>query len=137
MCIADVTIEALLALRPSFYSESRVKAFDILDGSISGLAAVTTVVATSIIGWNIWSSINRHGAPAEGRHRNIFDILIQTSAIYCICLVGSAISDFLVSSPFNPQPSEIMLAVTNYFFSVSTIIAVQHSSPLMKLLKLI
>jgi len=128
-CVADATFYALLISRPSIVTESRLRTLGIIDGSAQGLAIVTSVVATSIIGWSIWASINHHEA-SNRRHRNLIDIFIQTSVLYCLSLIGNTTCDFLLFALKNQRASYIVYAVGQYPSSLNLIITVQHSSTL-------
>jgi len=129
-CVADATLEALLTLRPSLYTESSVIAAYTLDGSKQGLAVITSIVATSMIGRNIWASINHHHGASNRRHRNLLDIFIQTSAVYCLSLIASATCGIVFSALNNQHTIEIVEAVNDYAFGINLIITVQDSSTL-------
>ncbi|KAF9549083.1 hypothetical protein CPC08DRAFT_794202 [Agrocybe pediades] len=119
MAVADITFEALLATKAGFDTPRHGIAFNILDGTQSVLAAVTSWTATWIIGKSIFSTIKRHHGNYSRHFRRVLDILVQTSVIYSLSLLGDAICDLINQKP---QTSPILIVVTNYSFTFNLII---------------
>ena len=61
------------------------------------LSFASTLVTTVLIGYRIWS-LTRHRTTPMGRYKHIFEILVQSSAVYALAMLAQAIQGFLPGS---------------------------------------
>jgi len=123
MTIADVTFESMLAVKPNFSNPGRGRAYNIIDGTLSGLAVVTSSTATLIIARSIYSSTHKISKLSlRAQYTQISNIIVQSSMIYSLFLLGNAICDWLLSTRSNVSGS--MIAFTNFLLTLNIVVTV-------------
>jgi len=123
MTIADMTFESMLAVKPNFDNPGRGRAFNIIDGTLSGLAVVTSSTATLIIARSIYSSTHKIGKPSlRVQYTQISNIIVQSSMIYSISILSNAICDWVLSTRDNVSSG--MVAFTDFLLTLGLVVTV-------------
>jgi len=90
LSVAHIVLVGLYSCKTCQRTTSQSRKFNFISGSWSIISAVTSVLATLLIGYQIFSS-TKHDKRSRKRYGHIFKILIHSSAIYSIVIVADAI----------------------------------------------
>lgn len=97
--------------------------YNIFEGTTLCVTAATSVIATFVIGAQIYTSTNLN-TRARKRYAHITEILVQSSALYSLSIVGQAIVTLIDEGTFNGISSKLLNAGV-YTYSVSCLTAVR------------
>ncbi|KAF4620077.1 hypothetical protein D9613_005221 [Agrocybe pediades] len=98
LVVASAIFDCLLYLRPELETHQLILVSDYLDGASFISVAATSLVATFMICYQIYSRTTP-GSGARRLYRHIVDALVQSSCVYTVTVILLAIVDFLVNSP--------------------------------------
>lgn len=68
--------------------------FNIISGCLGGVTVLTSLSATSIIGYRVYSALKGNSRRRK-QYRSIIDILVESCAMYSVMVLGTVLCDFL------------------------------------------
>jgi len=108
---------------PGFQTNEQIRVFNIIDGTLSGVSAATSILATFMIARVIYSSTS-HNPRARKRYQHIIEITVQSSLIYSVTIFGLCICGFINTGDqyvnWNVLKAEEYLAGITAVVTVST-----------------
>ena len=90
---ADITLEILRMAQP-YASKKSEDQFNIISGCLGGVTVLTSLSATSIIGYRVYSALKGNSRRRK-QYRSIIDILVDSCAMYSVMVLGTVLCDFL------------------------------------------
>jgi len=118
--IAVIIFNAVITLIPGRLTTKTGNEFDVMQGSYYCLTALTNSVATLMIGRQIYSS-TRDNNRARQRYRHIVEIALQSSAMYSVTMLATAIINIVggLSVNFATAEGHNLFIVSNYLSSIN------------------
>ena len=113
LTIALLIINSIITLHPVLLTPKNENKYNIMQGIYYCVTASTNSVATLMIGHQIYSS-TRQDKRARRRYRHIIEITIQSSAIYSVTMLASAITSILGGLNLPRQERDGLFIVSNY-----------------------
>ncbi|KAF9551738.1 hypothetical protein CPC08DRAFT_823132 [Agrocybe pediades] len=121
LALATAVYRSLLDAKPDFEMVQTDQIFDRLSAAAYVTVAATSLVSTIVICLQIW----RHTMPrsrSRKNYRNIINILIQSSAIYTVTVLFSAVLNF-TSDTGSGESSFASVLISNFVAPVTQIVS--------------
>lgn len=121
LTVASAILHFLQFFAPPAYPFPLTNIFNVVDGTLGAVTAVTSVLATLMIGYRIYSVTKANGR-FTNKYKRIVDILVQSSLMYSLSIIAFDVCVFLASSTQYYSP--YVMVVTEYIASFSEMITV-------------
>ena len=134
--LAAAALNTFYSNHPGLETIARGKQFDIIQASAGLVTALTSVLASGIIVYRIYSSTSINQT-ARKRYRHIIDIMIQSSAVYTLSNIAQSTCNFINTANITLLPIQAanLTAASNYvtavtiFTTMSSHVILMHGMP--------
>ncbi|KAF4611882.1 hypothetical protein D9613_003572 [Agrocybe pediades] len=118
--IGDVAIDVALEVNPHHNRALRIRQFEIIDGSLSGAVAATSLLSTYTIARRIHTALSNSPKRSRKAYWHIVEIVVQSSVIYSIAVLVNAVFDFVNSTV--KDFSDVQIIAGDYVTNITTIV---------------
>jgi len=123
MIIIGTLIASLYNFDPRDETAQFMQRFNILQGISLCVTVATSMLTTFTIGAHIYASTFRN-RQAWGRYKHLVEIIIQSSALYSVSFLVTAIIDLIGTNGISSASPTILLNANCYTSAISSFTAV-------------
>ncbi|KAF4610139.1 hypothetical protein D9613_010219 [Agrocybe pediades] len=116
LAFTTAVYSCLVDAKPSFETNQNIDIFNHLSAATLVVVVVTSLVSTAVICLQIWRH-TRLGSRSKRHYKTIINALIESSALYTVTVLFSAVVNFINTS--DPQ-SSFSLVLVSYFVAAAT-----------------
>lgn len=131
--VTGTSLNGLPLFNSKYQTSQFARRFNILIGTSSCVTATTSIIATFVIGAQVYNS-TKMNPKARRRYTHIIEITMQSSALYSLAILAQAIFALLSSGSFMSQSS--FFVASDYISAIANITTVGDftSSPFLSLI---